>query len=129
MHERPSHPYRAQADPALDEEALALAALAARARRARRAVGLPILAAGLALGAAVCALVRDALFAGIDARVPWVTVLVTLLTTFPLFVLAQGVAAYAGRKAVAARSRAWIAEIAVSPGVSLSLLEAFATLL
>src|SRR5262249_14296709 len=51
------------------------------------------------------------------------------LLLFPLFVLAQELAAYAGRKAVAARSRAWIAEIAVTPGVSASLLEAFVRVL
>jgi hypothetical protein len=126
MHPAPSHPYRAHAQPPRDEEALALAALAARARRARRAVGLPILAAGLALGGAGYLLFRDLLFAAVDARAPYITVLVT---TFPLFVLAQGLAAYAGRKAVAARSPAWIAEIAVTPGVSASLLEVFARLL
>jgi hypothetical protein len=126
MQSASSHPYREHAEPLRDEEALALANLVARARRARRAVGLPILAAGLALGAAGYLLFRVPLFAAVDARAPYLTVLVT---TFPLFVLAQGLAAYAGRKAVAAWSRGWIAEIAVTPAVSPSLLEAFARLL
>jgi hypothetical protein len=127
QHAALSHPYREIAEPPTDEEAVALARLVARARRARRAVGLPILAAGLAAPGTCQFLFRDLLFATIDVHAaPYVTVLVT---AFPLFVLAQGLAAYAGRKAIAARSQAWIAEIAASPGVSPSLLEAFARLL
>ncbi len=121
-----SHPYRGVAEPPRDEESLALACLAARARRARRAVGLPILAAGLVLGVLGGWLVRNAAFGAFDSRAPYITL---LYTVFPLFVLAQAVAAYAGRKAVAARAHAWIAEIALAGGVCPSLLEAFAPVL
>jgi hypothetical protein len=128
QHPALSHPYREIAEPPTDEEAVALARLAARARRVRRAVGLPILAAGLAAPGTCQFLLRDLLFAAMDvhAAPPYITAFVT---AFPLFVLAQGLAAYAGRKAIAARSQAWIAEIAATPGVSPSLLEAFARLL
>jgi hypothetical protein len=121
-----SHPYRAVAAPAADEEVVALARLAARARRARRAVGVPILCAGLALGGLGYAVFRDAAFAAIDARAPYITL---LFTVFPLFVMAQALAAYAGRKAVEANSRKWIAEIAFSSDVCPSLLEALARVL
>jgi hypothetical protein len=121
-----SHPYRAIAGPAADEEVVALARLAARARRARRAVGVPILCAGLVLGGLGYAVVRDVAFAAIDARAPCMALLFTM---FPLFVMAQALAAYAGRKTVEANSRRWIAEIAFRSDVCPSLLEAFARVL
>jgi hypothetical protein len=121
-----SHPYREVASLAADEEVVALARLAARARRARRAVSVPILACGLALGGLGYCLFRDAVFAAMDARAQYITLLFTM---FPLFVLAQTVAAYAGRKAIDARARKWIAELSFRSDVCPSLLEAFARVL
>ena len=126
QHRLPPHPYRAVGEPAIDEEAAALACLVAKARRARRAVGVPILGAGLFAAAAGYMLLRHILFSAIDLRAPYVTVLVTAL---PIFVLGQALAAFAGRKVVLVRSRAWIDEIAGSPDVSPALLEAFVRLL
>lgn len=108
-------------EPSPDEEALALAAFADRARRARRAVGLPIVACGVVLGVGSYFVLGRLVFAGIDARAPY---LVALVTTLPLIVMAQALAAWAGRRAIARRSRAWIAEIA-GRGGSPALLEMF----
>jgi hypothetical protein len=121
-----SHPYREVVEPPTDEEAQALAWLVGKARRARRAVAVPILVAGLFAAAAGYWLLRDILFSAIESHAPYITVLITAL---PIFVLGQALAAYAGRKAVLARSKAWIDEIAVSPAVSPALLEAFVRLL
>ena len=118
---REGGPYRVAADAPPDEEAVALARLAARAQRVRRLVALPVLAAGAVLGAAEYLLLRRGLFEGIDSRAPYLAALVTVL---PIVVLAQALAAYLGRRAVAARSRVWIAEI-TPPGGSPALLEAF----
>ena len=115
-------PYRDPAVPPPDEEAIALARLAAKARRMRRMVSAWILGAGLLLGAAAYLFLRDRMFAGIDARAPYLTALVAVL---PVVVAAQTLAAYVSRKATLARSGAWIAEIAAEPGASRMLLEAF----
>lgn len=122
----PFHPYRAVSEPATDEEAVALAWLVAKARRVRRAVGLPILAAGLVAAAAGNWFFSRILFSAIDARAPYITV---LLTALPIFVLGQALAAFAGRKVVLARSKAWIDAITASPEVSPALLEVFVRLL
>jgi hypothetical protein len=126
QHPSPSHPYRAVGEPATDEEAAALAWLVANARRVRRAVGLPILAVGFVAASAGYFGLRNVLFSAIDARAPYITI---LLTALPIFVLGQTLAAFAGRKAVLARSRAWIHEFTASPAVSPALLEAFVRLL
>jgi hypothetical protein len=115
-------PYRDPAAVPPDEEAIALARLAGKARRMRRLVSVPILVAGLVVGAALYLLLRDRLFAGIDARAPYITALVAVL---PIVVAAQTLAAYVSRACTRARSGAWIAEIAAEPGGSRMLLEAF----
>ncbi len=115
-------PYRDPAVPPPDEEALALARLAGKARRMRRNVSAAIVGAGVVLGAIAYGLLRDRMFAGIDARAPYLTALVAVL---PVVVAAQTLAAYVSRKATRARSGAWIAEIAREPGGSRMLLEAF----
>ena len=114
-------PYREASEPAPDEEVIALAHLVARAQRVRRLVAAPILSAGVLLGAAVYLTLRAGVFEGIDSRAPYFIVLVTVL---PLIVLAQTLAAYAGRKAIVVRSPVWIAEM-TKPGESPALLEAF----
>jgi hypothetical protein len=119
-------PYRVAGAPATDEEAAALAWLVAKARRVRRAVGVPILACAIAAAMSAYLSLRHVLFAAVEARAPYVIVLVTAL---PVFVLGQTLAAYAGRRAVHARSKAWIDEKAASPDVSPALLEAFVRLL
>jgi len=114
-------PYREPSEPPPDEEVIALARLVARAQRVRRMVALPIVSAGVALGAVVYVTLRAGVFEGIDSRAPYFIVLVTAL---PLIVLAQALAAYVGRKAVVFRSPVWIAEM-TKPGASPALLEAF----
>jgi hypothetical protein len=114
-------PYREPCAPPPDEEVIALAQLVARAARLRRMVGAPILSAGVLLGAVAYGTLRAGVFEGIDARAPY---FIVLLTVLPLIVLAQALAAYAGRKAVVLRSPAWIAEM-TRPGASPALLEAF----
>ncbi|HEY8091394.1 MAG TPA: hypothetical protein VIF09_26200 [Polyangiaceae bacterium] len=121
-----SNPYREVGTPPADEEAAAMAWLVARARRIRRVVGIPILLAGLVAAAVGDRLLGSVLFEAIESRAPYITVLVT---AFPIFVLGQALAAYAGRRAVLARSRAWIDQIGTSPAVSTTLLEAFVRLL
>lgn len=120
-HPASSGPYREASEPAPDDEVIALARLVARAERVRRLVAIPILFAGGLLGCAVYLTLRAGAFEGIDARAPY---LIVLLTALPLFVLAQTLAAYAGRKAVVVRSPAWIAEM-TQPGASPALLEAY----
>ncbi|HEY1692745.1 MAG TPA: hypothetical protein VGG39_11320 [Polyangiaceae bacterium] len=119
-------PYRVLAELATDGEAAALAMLVVRARRARRLVGIPVLAAAAIAAFIGYRLLGGLLFAAIEERAPYITVLVT---AFPIFVLGQALAAYAGRRAVLARSRAWIAETHVAREVSPALLEAFVRLL
>jgi hypothetical protein len=114
-------PYREASAPEPDQEVVALATLAARAARVRRLVALPILTAGVILGVGVYAVMRRIVFAGIDARAPY---LIVLLTWLPVVVGAQALAAFAGRRAVVRRSPAWIAEITPRGGSSL-LLEMF----
>jgi hypothetical protein len=126
QHPLPPHPYRVAGEPAIDEEAAALAWLVAKARRVRRAVGFPILGVALLAAAAGYMLFRHVLFSAIDMRAPYITI---LLTALPIFVLGQALAAFAGRKAVLARSKAWIDEVTVCPAVSPALLEAFVRLL
>jgi hypothetical protein len=116
-----SSPYREASAPDPDAEVVALATLAARAQRMRRLVALPILSAGVVLGVVFYLVCRDAAFAGIDARAPY---LVWLVTWLPTVVAAQALAAFAGRRAVARWSAAWIAEI-TPRGTSPELLEMF----
>jgi hypothetical protein len=116
-----SGPYREASEPAPDEEVIALAQLVARAQRARRMVAVPILMAGVLLGAVAYLTLRVGLFEAIDVRAPYLVVLVTGL---PMVVLAQAAAAVAGRWAVLGRAPRWIAEI-TKPGESPTLLEAF----
>ncbi|HEY6462209.1 MAG TPA: hypothetical protein VIY73_18710 [Polyangiaceae bacterium] len=97
-----------------------------RARRARRLVGIPVLAAGAVAAFLGYRLLGGLLFAAIEERAPYITVLVT---AFPIFVLGQALAAYAGRRAVLARSKAWIAEMRAARDVSPALLDAFVRLL
>ena len=120
-HPASSGPYREASEPAPDEEVIALAQLVARAQRVRRLVAVPILAAGVLLGAVVYATLRAGAFEGIDSRAPY---FIVMLTVLPIVVLAQALAAVAGRKAVVRRSPAWIAEM-TKPGASPALLEAF----
>ena len=121
-----SDPYREMGGPPPDEEAVAMRWLVARARHVRRAVGIPILLLGLVAAFLGDRLLGPVLFEAIESRAPYLTVLVT---AFPIFVLSQALAAHAGRRAILARSRAWIDEIAASPAVSPALLEAFVRLL
>jgi hypothetical protein len=121
QHPASSGPYREASEPPPDEEVIALARLVARAQRMRRMIGVPIVTCGVLLGAAVYAILRAGVFEGIDARAPY---LIVLLTVLPLIVLAQTLAAYAGRKAIVVRSPVWIAEM-TTPGTSPALLEAF----
>jgi len=114
-------PYREPGQASPDEEVLALACLVARAARVRRLVAAPILAAGVALAVGAYLAARSSIFEGIDGRAPYFIVMVTAL---PVVVLAQALAAYAGRVAVMRRSAAWIEEI-TKPGASPALLEAF----
>jgi hypothetical protein len=114
-------PYREASAPDPDEEVVALARLVARAQRVRRLIALPILVGGVVLASAFYLVLRSVLFAGIDARAPYLIVLVTWL---PTVVGAQALAAFAGRRAVARRSAAWIAEITPRGG-SPTLLEMF----
>jgi len=89
----------------------------------KRLVSVPILVSGLLVGAALYMLLRDRMFAGIDARAPYITALVAVL---PIVVAAQTLAAFVARKVARARATsAWIAEIAAEPGASRMLLEAF----
>jgi hypothetical protein len=114
-------PYREASAPDPDEEVLALARLVARAQRVRRLIALPILSAGVLLGALAYVSLREIVFTGIESRAPCLIVLVTGL---PLVVGAQALAAFAGRRAVVRRSPAWIAEI-TPRGASPTLLEMF----
>jgi len=114
-------PYREASAPDPDQEVLALARLVDRAQRVRRMIALPILSAGVVLASVAYLVLRDVLFAGIDARAPYLIVLVTWL---PTVVGAQALAAFLGRRAVVRRSPAWIAEITPRGG-SPMLLEMF----
>jgi hypothetical protein len=82
---------------------------------------MPILMAGVILGATLYLVLREALFAGIDTRAPYLVVLVTGL---PIIGLAQALAAYVGRGMIVRWSPAWIAEI-TPRGESSMLLEMF----
>jgi hypothetical protein len=114
-------PYREASAPDPDDEVIALARLVEKAQRVRRLVALPILSAGVLLGAVAYIVSREIVFAGIDARAPY---LVVLLTWLPAVVAAQAMAAFAGRRAVMRKSPAWIAEITPRGG-SPMLLEMF----
>jgi len=114
-------PYREAAQASPDEEVIALALLVARATRVQRLVAAPILTAGVVLAVAVYLVARRAIFEGIDCRAPYFIVMVTAL---PVVILAQALAAYAGRRTVKRRSPAWIEEM-TKPGASSALLWAF----
>jgi hypothetical protein len=127
MKHRPTpHPYRRLGELPSDDEAAALALLASKARRARRIVGVPILLGGLVAAIAGYRLLGRLFFAAIEERAPYVAVLITAL---PIFVLGQALASFAGRRAVLARSKAWIEQVRGAPDVSPALLEAFVRLL
>ena len=123
LHASPSEPgpYREAWRSSPDEEVIALARLVARAQRVRRLVAMPIVSAGVALGVLAYVVLGHALFAGIDSRAPHLIVLVTGL---PLVVLAQGLAAYVGRRTIVRRSPLWIAEL-TQRGASPLLCEMF----
>lgn len=121
QHPASAGPYREASAPDPDQEVVALATLVARAQRLRRRVAVPILSAGVVLGVVAYAVMREIVFAGIDARAPY---LIWLLTWLPVVVGAQALAAYVGRRAVVRRSPAWIAEITPRGG-SPVLLEMF----
>jgi hypothetical protein len=114
-------PYRVASEPSPDEEVVALAELVARAHRVHRMVAVPVLSCGVLLAMVEYFALRRGLFAGIDVRAPYLAALVVVL---PLVVAAQTLAAYLGRRAVVARSPAWIAEI-TRAGESRALLEAY----
>ena len=102
-----------------DHEAAAIEQLARRALRLRRAVIVPVLVAGMVLGLAAYAMLREVFLGRFGVNFPWATAAVTV---GPIFTLAIRVAPRLGNAVAARALPRWRRELARRHGLDEALL-------